>query len=131
MNRDNIDALADRLVAAVEHGDEAALLAIYAPELEFVLYTDGETRDRAAAIRSFVMLRSAMHDVALRVFDRQLTEGGYVSQQVLDFTAPDGTRMSVPHCLIVRVRGGRIVRIDEYLDSEQLAPLLAQLAPAA
>ena len=92
-DREAIDALADRLVAAVESGDEAA-----------------------------------MRDVRLRVVDRQLTETGYVSQQVIDFTAPDGTRMSVPHCLIVAVHGGRIARIDEYLDSQQLAPLLTQVA---
>lgn len=127
MTREAIDALADRLVAAVESGDEAAMREIYSPELAFVLYTDGETRDREAAIAAFVTLRRAMSDVRLRVFDRQLTETGYVSQQVLDFTAPDGMRMSVPHCLIVAVRDGRIARIDEYLDSQQLAPLLAQV----
>jgi ketosteroid isomerase-like protein len=124
---DDIHALAERLVAAVEAGDAGALQDIYAPELEFVLYTDGEMRDRGGAIEAFTILRRAMRDVTLHVFDRQLTDTGYVSQQVLHFTAPDGSRMSVPHCLIVRVAGGRITRIDEYLDSHQLAPLVAQL----
>jgi len=128
MTPDQIHALAERVVAAVETGDADALCDAYAPDLEFVLYTDGEVRDRDRAIESFAVLRRAMRDVTLEVLDRRLTDDGYVSQQVLHFTAPDGARMSVPHCLIVRVAGGRITRIDEYLDSQQLAPLVAQLA---
>jgi ketosteroid isomerase-like protein len=34
--------------------------------------------------------------------------------------------LAVPACLVVRVHEGRITRLDEYLDSAQIAPLFAR-----
>ena len=56
---------------------------------------------------------------------RQETDSGYVQQHVLKGTAPDGRSFEVVACLVVEVRAGRIVRLDEYLDSGAIQPLLA------
>ena len=52
------------------------------------------------------------------------TPSGYVQQHVLHATAPDGSKVESPACLVVEVREGRIRRLDEYLDSAAIAPLL-------
>ena len=71
-----------------------------------------------------------LRDVEVEVLDRQVTERGFLSQQVLRARIADGTLLTVPMCMIFQVRGGRIVRIDEYFDGAAVGPLAA-LLPAA
>jgi limonene-1,2-epoxide hydrolase len=43
---------------------------------------------------------------------------GYVLQQVSDTVLGDGTKISdLDVCMVVQVRAGRLLRIDEYLDA--------------
>jgi ketosteroid isomerase-like protein len=125
-----VHALADRFVAALEHGDEAELAQLYHPDLRFTIRTAGATYDRDAALRNFRTMWPHLHDVEVEVVDRQITEFGFLSQQVLRATIADGTRLSVPMCMIFQLRDGRIVRIDEYFDAAAVGPLAA-LLPAA
>ena len=54
---------------------------------------------------------------------RQVTETGYVQQHILRGTAPDGTQLAMPACLVVTIEGERITRLDEYLDPAAAEPL--------
>ncbi len=47
---------------------------------------------------------------------------GYGLQE-LRGTAPDGTTIAMPACLIVTIRDGRIARIHEYLDPSAVTAL--------
>jgi ketosteroid isomerase-like protein len=125
-----VHALADRFVAVLERGDEAELAQLYHPDLRFTIRTAGATYDRDAALRNFRTMWPHLHDVEVEVVDRQITELGFLSQQVLRATIADGTRLSVPMCMIFQLRDGRIVRIDEYFDAAAVGPLAA-LLPAA
>ena len=40
-----------------------------------------------------------------------------MQQHVLEATLPGGVAWSMPACVIVRMKDGLIVRLDEYLDS--------------
>jgi ketosteroid isomerase-like protein len=42
---------------------------------------------------------------------------------VLRGTAPDGTAVAMPACVVAAVADGKVVRIDEYLDPGALAAL--------
>jgi ketosteroid isomerase-like protein len=46
-----------------------------------------------------------------------------VQQHVLRGTAPNGKPLEVPACIVFTVRGGRVARLDEYLDTAQIAAL--------
>lgn len=48
-------------------------------------------------------------------------------QYTLRGTLPDGSEAAAPACLVVHTSGGRVTRIEEYLDTAQLAPILALL----
>jgi ketosteroid isomerase-like protein len=48
-----------------------------------------------------------------------------VQQHVLRGVAPNGTALEIPACIVCTVRDGRIVRLEEYLDSAHTAPLTA------
>jgi ketosteroid isomerase-like protein len=100
---------------------------LYAAELRFTSHADGTVRDREQALAAFRTLRPQLRDVTLEVIDRHVSEHGYTTQQIVRRTAPDGTRLTIPHCLVVRVEHDCITRIDEYLDRATVAPLLAQI----
>jgi ketosteroid isomerase-like protein len=122
--------VADRVVAALEKGDEAELARLYHPGLRFTIRTTGAAFDRSAALRNFRTMWRHLSDVEVEVVDRQLTERGFLSQQVLRATLVDGTRIEVPMCMVFELRDGRIGRIDEYFDAAAVGPLAA-LLPAA
>lgn len=48
-----------------------------------------------------------------------------VAQYILRGTLPDGSQLRIPGCLVAHTEDDRVVRIEEYLDSAQLAPLVA------
>ncbi len=68
-----------------------------------------------------------LRDVEVEVLDRQVTERGFLLQQVLRATLADGTLLTVPMCMIFQLRDGRIVRLDEYFDGAAVGPLAAPL----
>jgi ketosteroid isomerase-like protein len=123
-------SVADRFVAALENGDEAELARLYHPELRFTIRTTGAAFDRTEALRNFRTMWRHLRDVEVEVVDRQVTERGFLSQQVLRATLADGVRMEVPMCMIFELCDGRIHRIDEYFDAAAVGPLAA-LIPAA
>jgi len=55
---------------------------------------------------------------------RSETADGFVQQHVLRLTRQDGTRVELPGCIIATCADGKITRIDEYLDSAQVARLV-------
>ena len=54
-----------------------------------------------------------------------------VAQYVFAATLPDGSSGHAPGCFIVHERDGRIARVEEYMDSAQLAPIAAAMATLA
>jgi hypothetical protein len=124
----SIAAVSDRFVDAFIRSASDLLEDLYAAELRFTSHADGTVRDREQALTAFRRLRPHLHDVVLEIIDRQISAHGYSSQQILRCTAPDGTRLNIPHCLVVRVENQHITRIDEYLDRQTAEPLLAQIA---
>jgi uncharacterized protein len=54
-----------------------------------------------------------------------------IAQYVFAVTLPDGSCVRAPGCFVVHERDGRIARIEEYMDSAQLAPIAAAMATLA
>ncbi len=49
--------------------------------------------------------------------------GGFLQEHVLHGTAPDGTAVAMPACIIATVGDARISRMHEYLDPAGVAAL--------
>jgi ketosteroid isomerase-like protein len=116
--------LARRLSAAIAAGDRDALRAIYAPDAVIWHNTDdvAQTVDQNLAVQAWLaqnMTGRRYEDVRL-----QATETGFVQTHVMRGRRGD-TEITILACIVVTVAGGRITRLDEYLDSAHLAPLLA------
>lgn len=120
--------IADRFVHVLETGDADELERLYHPQLRFTVRTAGTAHDRDAALATFRRLWPLLRDLRVEIVDRQATTNGFLSQQVLHATGPDGTRITVPMCMVFGLRDGLVERIDEYFDPAAVAPLLGAVA---
>jgi ketosteroid isomerase-like protein len=115
--------VADKFFAAIPRGDLAAVRALYAPGAEIWHNHDGVTQDAAANLRVLEWVVRNISGLRYEDVRRSATPTGFVQQHVLRGTAPNGKPLEIPACIVCRVEGGRITRLDEYLDSAQLAAL--------
>jgi ketosteroid isomerase-like protein len=121
--------VADRLFAAIERGDVAAVDAMWSDDIA-VWRTDGRrdptrTDDKARALRVIGWFVAATAERGYEILDRQVFDGGFVQQHVLRAAGRAGQSIAMRVCIVIRVRsGGLIERIDEYFDPAEIAPLL-------
>lgn len=117
-------ALAERLAAAIDANDLDALREeIYTPDV-VVWHNDDQREQRVDEnLKVLNWLHRKVGNKRYEAVVRHATPTGYVEQHVLRGTAPNGTELEIPACLVVTVTGGRISRIDEYLDSQAAAAL--------
>lgn len=122
------DEVARQLVAGIVAGDVDAVAQLYDDEIAVWRNFDGRTlaKHQALAVVRFLSTLAGVRYEELRVAE---TPRGFVQQHVLCCEAPDGTAVRAAACLVAEVSDGRITRIDEYVDSAQMAPLLRTGSP--
>lgn len=120
---------ANRLFTAIEHGDVAAVGAMWSDDIE--VWRVGSRRDdnKARAMRVIEWFIAATTQRRYEILDRQLFDDGsaqgFVQQHVLHATGHAGQSISLRVCIVIRVGAdGRIERIDEYFDPAGIAPLM-------
>jgi uncharacterized protein len=118
-------ALAERFVRAIESADEAAIKAIYAPDARIWHNFDNKEQTVEENLRVLRWMTRTLTSRHYRVLRREAFPGGFMQQHVLEGLLPDGQRFELAACLVCSVRNGRIVRLDEYLDSAATQPLLS------
>jgi len=116
--------LGNRLFEAICSGDVGAVREVYAPTVRVWHNFDRVEQSLEENLRVLAWVVKNVSGLRYEQVRRQRTESGFVQQHVLRGTAPGGESLEVAACLVCRVEGGRVTRIDEYLDSAQLAPLL-------
>ncbi|OBI16040.1 nuclear transport factor 2 family protein [Mycobacterium sp. E2497] len=124
-SRDTIADAADRLFAAIEKGDFAAVERMWSDDI--AVWRVGARRDdgKARALRVIDWFISATTERHYEVLDRRFFDGGFVQQHLLHATGRAGQSISMRVCIVIRVGGdGRLERIDEYFDPAEIAPLL-------
>lgn len=118
----------ERMFRALEAGDLPGLEAVYADDITVWTNLNPVDADRTASLKLVAWLARTVQGLHYEVtarFPVTLPDGsdGVVQQHVLTGTAPDGTALRAPACLVVAVRDGRISHIDEYLDGAAVAAL--------
>jgi len=117
--------IADRLFAAIEAGDVAAVADCYASDTVIWHNYDGYEQPAADNLRVLAWMVQNLVDRRYEIVRRIATDDGFVQQHVLHGrSARTNATLHVPACMVCTVRNGKIARIDEYLDTAQLAPLL-------
>lgn len=124
-----IAAAADRLFAAIEKGDCAAVDRMWSDDI--AVWRVGARRDpvkpdgKARALRVIDWFIAATTERRYEILDRRFFEGGFVQQHVLHATGHAGQSISLRVCIVIRVGDdGRLDRIDEYFDPAEIAPLM-------
>lgn len=117
-------AIAERLSRALVTGDVDAISELYAEDIAVFRNFDGRTLPKDKVLKVVRFLVTGVE--GLRYDDVRVvpTDKGFVQQHVFRGRSRSGAEVAAPVCLIAEVRDGRIVRIDEYLDSAQMAPLM-------
>lgn len=115
--------LCDQLFRAIERGDTAAVREIYAPDAVIWHNNDQAEETPERNLRVLGWVTKNVQNLRYEDVRRHATPTGFVQQHVLRGTAPNGTPLEVPACVVCEVRDGRITRLDEYLDSAHTAPL--------
>jgi len=120
--------LAKRFVGAIERGDVDEVRACYHPDGKVWHNIDGIEQSIDDNLRVLGWMVRALPERRYRVLRLQALPDGFLQQHVLEAALPNGGTWSLDACVIVQVRDGLIVRLDEYLDSGQVAQLTAALS---
>lgn len=121
MDEAAIRAFAKRFFDAIEQGDVDTVRDSYTPDVEIWHNFDDLIQTREQNLET---LKGMVGRISDRVYDNRRLEvfpDGFVQQHVLRGTRKDGKRVSLPAALIVKLRDGKIARLDEYIDSAHVA----------
>ncbi|OBG29667.1 nuclear transport factor 2 family protein [Mycobacterium sp. 852002-51057_SCH5723018] len=117
--------VADRLFAAIERGDVAAVDRLWSDDIAVWRVGARRDNDKRRALRVIDWFVTTTTERHYEILDRQLFDGGFVQQHVLRATGHAGQSISTRVCIVIRVGAeGLIDRIDEYFDPAAIAPLL-------
>jgi ketosteroid isomerase-like protein len=115
--------IAHRFFDALGRGDRRTVLALVAADA--ILWQNYDGKEKPFAQRVDNLMRAAHIVADFRYADRRYLglDDGAVLQHSLAGRTPDASELSVPIMVRLYTREGRIVRFEEYLDREALAPL--------
>ena len=122
---EDILALADRFVAAIEKRDVDTVRACYAPDARIWHNNDGKVQSVDDNIKGVHWIHKVLSGVRYDVKRRLAIPGGFLQEHVLRGTLPGGEAFAMPACVVCTVEGGVITALDEYLDSAHTLPLVA------
>ncbi len=116
--------VADRLFKSIERGDIEGVRAVYAANAIIWHNNDGLTQTPEENLR---VLKWVIENIDERTYSearRQATPTGFVQQHVMrGRLKASGKQFALPACIVCIVDGGKITRLDEYLDSAHVAAL--------
>jgi len=115
--------VAERFFQAVQAGDIDALREIYAPGAEVWHNFDQRNQPAEENIRVIRWMHRRVKELRYEEVRRFEIPGGFVQQHVLRGIAPNGEVLEVPAAVICTIAGGKVTRVEEYLDSQQTAAL--------
>ncbi len=109
--------VADRIFAAIEAGDAATVAEVYADDIVVWHSNDGIEQTKEQNLRVLAWLLRNTTSREYRAIRRHEIAGGFVQQHELHVVLPDGRTADLPACIVAKVTGEQITRIDEYIDS--------------
>jgi ketosteroid isomerase-like protein len=111
---------ADKLFHAIEAGDVEAIRNIYTAETKIWHNNDNVAQSVEQNLAVLKWVIGNIKGLKYTEVRRQPTPSGFVQQHVLRGRFKD-KELALPACIVATVEGGRITRLDEYLDSAQTA----------
>jgi ketosteroid isomerase-like protein len=116
-------AFAKSFIGAIQAGDPDTVRACYHPDARIWHNNDGIEQTVDENMRVLRWFMRTLPDRHYRVLRVEALSDGFLQQHVLEATLPDGTAWAMDACVVVRMKDGLIVRLDEYIDSAKAAEL--------
>jgi uncharacterized protein len=113
-----IEALADRVMRALDEGDHETVEAAFDPNATW--WMNG--RRRGTFTEVLPQLRRAKPERTARRHEqirRLYAPDGFTDQHLTRLPGPNGD-IELAICVVVRVEAGRVTRLEEYFDPTQL-----------
>ena len=123
MTPQEIEAFAEKFVAAVQAGDAATMRDCYAPGGVIWHNTDGIEQTIDDNVKVLEWFIRTLPDRTYTVLRRETIPDGFVQQHILSATLPNGDPWKMDACVVVKMKDGKITRLDEYIDSAAGAKL--------
>lgn len=114
--------LAERFFRAVERGDIDQIRAIYAPDARIWHNHDRKEQTVDENLKVLAWVARNLTNRRYRIERRVAIPGGFLQQHILEADTAGGP-FSMPACIVVQIKDGRIARLEEYLDSAQASHL--------
>lgn len=109
-----------RFFAAIEGKNPGVVAQMYADDVEVWHNFTRACQDKPTNVQTLTAMCEHVPQVRYEVLERlRLDDGRVLQRHVLRATTPSGEEILIPACLFIRVRDGKIARIDEYLDTGQ------------
>ena len=126
---ESIVDVADRLFAAIEISDMAAVDRLWSDDIAVWRVGAHRDNDKARALRVIDWFITTTTERHYQILDRQLFDNGsirgFVQQHILHTTGHADQSISLRVCIVIKIgTDGLIGRIDEYFDPAGIAPLL-------
>jgi ketosteroid isomerase-like protein len=123
----NASKVADLFFRAIEESDLDALRQIYHDDIQIWHNFSGVSQNKAENIATLATM-GTLRSVKYVVQERIISGDRIAQRHHLCVETPAGKRFELPVAIFVTVQDRKIVRIDEYFDSAQLNPLMAEMA---
>jgi ketosteroid isomerase-like protein len=124
MSADPAVAVAQKLTERILAGDVDGVADLYHDDLTAWRSHDGRTLGRKQALRVVEILGRQLRELRYEDVRIQPTPTGFVQQHVMRCLSPRGEPVEAQVCMVATLRDGRILHVDEYMDSAQMAPLM-------
>ena len=115
---DEMHRIGDCLVNAIAAGDVDAVRALYAPDIVVWHNFDEQEQTIDDNLATLTDLHARATQLQYTEIRRFLSPGGFVQQHVLVGNARHG-HLRMPAMIRFWVDDGRIIRLEEYLDTRQ------------
>jgi ketosteroid isomerase-like protein len=116
MSARDIGAVIDRMFAALAGGDLPTAAKCFTAGARIWHSFDGIAHDLNGIMAEWEGLIANFPQRDFVDVRRQPTPDGFVQQHVMTGTTASGVRKAWPVCIVVTMDGGRIARLDEYID---------------
>ena len=129
VDQNDVQATVDKFFSALAAGDLATCEALFTDDA-VVWHNFDELeqpkKDALAALSGFAHVQAEFD-----IIGRDLVGSTCIQRHVVRLSLPDGSTLTMPAIQRICCQQGRISRIDEYLDSAQLGPLVQALQAGA
>lgn len=116
-------AVARRFIDALNAGDEAAVRAIYAPDVRIWHNFESGHQSVDDNLRTLRWMHRKLRGLHYDLVRLEALPDGYLQQHVLRGETEAGEPVALHACAICTVSDGRITALEEYLDPAQVAAL--------